>query len=265
VEPNYEKQMETLEELLDSDVVYGYQPSMNYARDTRSYTELVKLFEHKEQKENCSDTWKCVERMITKRDIAFVTSPFFVKYVARKMGTVNVDEVICSLDQVKLSAVLTVIFKKGNPLLDTFNNLMRRYLEAGLMEMLWTELQHRASLRGRERFREAAGDMYFAFSVSHLKPAFVVLLVGTVLSSVVFIVEVIVNCLCKCRYVIAELIVKCLCKCRKVIAELIVKCLCKCRNVIAELIVKCLYKCRRKYSQFRRMSVVPASPPVLQA
>ena len=45
--------------------------------------------------------------------------------------------------------------------------------------------------------REAAGDMFFAFSLSHLMAAFVVLLVGSVLSSVVFIAELTVNCLCK--------------------------------------------------------------------
>jgi len=60
-----------------------------------------------------------------------------------------------------------VIFKKGNPLLDRFNILMRRYLEAGLLEKLWTELQHRASLRGEGRFRKVVGDMFFTFSLSH--------------------------------------------------------------------------------------------------
>jgi hypothetical protein len=74
---------------------------------------------------------------------------------------------------------------------------MRRYLEAGLKEKLWTELQHRASLRGGGRFREDADENILTFSVSHLMPAFVALLVGTVLSSVVFIGELIVNCLCK--------------------------------------------------------------------
>jgi hypothetical protein len=98
-----------------------------------------------------------------------------------------------------MSGGAVIVFKKGNLLLDRFNILMRRYLEAGLLENLWTELQHRATLRGAERFREAASDMFFAFSVSHLMPAFVVLTVGTVLSSVVFIGELIVNCLCKRR------------------------------------------------------------------
>jgi hypothetical protein len=226
VEPKYEKMLETLDDLLDSDVVYGYNTFMNYAEDTGSYVELVKLFEHMELKEDCSDSWKCVERMITKRDIASLISPVFTNYVARKMGTADIDKIICSLDQVKISASLTVLFKKGNPLLDKFNILMRRYLEAGFQERFWTELQYRASLRGGERFRDSASDKFFAFSVSHLKPAFVVLLVGTVLSSVVFIVEVNVKCLCKHRKVIAELIMNCLCK------------------------------RRRKYSRFRRVKVL---------
>jgi hypothetical protein len=76
---------------------------------------------------------------------------------------------------------------------------MRRYLEACFLERLCTQLQHRATLRGGERFRKAASDMFFAFSVSHLMPAFVIQIVGTILSSVVFIVELLMNCLCKRR------------------------------------------------------------------
>jgi hypothetical protein len=194
VEPKYEKKLETLDELLVSDVVYGYNPGINIAAFTLSHPEFVKFVHRKEHKEDCSDVRKCVERMITERDIAIVSTLMFATYVAREMGSVDVGKLICSSDQFTISVGGTVLFKKGNPLLDRFNFLMRRYLEAGLMERLWTELQHGASLRGGGRFAEAAGDMFFAFSVSHLMPAFVVLLVGTVLSSVVFIAELIVNC-----------------------------------------------------------------------
>ena len=92
-----------------------------------------------------------------------------------------------------------MLVKKGDLLLERFNTLMRRYLEAGFPVRVWREEQQGASLRGGGRFEEAAGDEYFAFSLSHLMPAFMVLLVGTVLSSVVFVGELIVNCLCKCR------------------------------------------------------------------
>jgi hypothetical protein len=66
-------------------------------------------------------------------------------------------------------------------------------LEGGLVEMIWTELLHRASLKGAGGIGKAAGDKFFTFSVSHLMPAFVALVVGTVLSSVVFIGELIVK------------------------------------------------------------------------
>jgi hypothetical protein len=137
--------------------------------------------------------------MITQKDISTFVAPFFVTYVSMEMGTVDVGKVDCSLNESLISASATIVFKKGNPLVDRFNWIMRRYLEAGLLEEQWTDLQHLASLTGAGRYREAAGDMFFPFSVSHLKPAFVVLLVGTVLSFVVFIGELTVNCLCDRR------------------------------------------------------------------
>jgi hypothetical protein len=197
VEPNYEKPLETLDDLLHSDIVYGYHPALNYFQDTVSFPEYVKFLEHKKLQEDCTDLRKCVERMITQRDIATVTVPLYATYVAMEMGTVDIDKLICSLDEILPSSGLIFLFKKGNPLLDRFNILMRRCLEAGLVESLWTELQHRASLKGAGRIEEGAGNHVFTFTVSHLMPAFVALIVGTVLSSVVFIGELIVNWLCK--------------------------------------------------------------------
>jgi hypothetical protein len=135
--------------------------------------------------------------MITQRDIAAAVPQLYAAYVAMEMGTVDIGKIICPLHETGSSSGLIFLFKKGNPLLNRFNILMRRYLEAGLLERLWTELQHRASMKGVGGIGEAAGDNFFAFSVSHLMPAFVVFIVGTVLSSVVFIGELSVNCLCK--------------------------------------------------------------------
>ena len=199
VEPKYEKKIETLDELLDSDVVYGYYPSLHFAASTTTFHEFFNFVESKEPKEDCNDMRKCIERMITKRDIALINDPVLATYIAKELGTVDVSKFLCPQDETLISAFGTMIFKKGNPILDRFNVPMSRYLEAGLLEKLWAELQHRASLRIEGRFREAAGDMFFAFSISHLMPAFLVLLVGTVFSSVVFIGEIILNGLYKCR------------------------------------------------------------------
>jgi len=199
VEPKYEKKIETLDEILNSELVLGYYQSLQFFLSTISYPEMVTFFELKEQKEECSDVRICVERLKTKRDIAIIAGPIWATYIAKDLGTVDVSKLFCPLEETLISGYMAVYFKKGNPLLDRFNILMRRYLEAGLLERLWVELQHGASLRGEVRFTEATEGMFFAFSVSHLMPAFVVLLVGTLLSSVVFIAELIVNCLYKRR------------------------------------------------------------------
>jgi hypothetical protein len=197
VEPSYEKELVTFDDLLHSDVVYGYHQALKLFQHAFEYPAFVKFQESKTLQEDCSDNRKCLQRMITKRDIATVSNPLLATYVSLQMGIVDVGKIICALDVTAASGCLTVAFKKGNPLVDRFNILMRRYLEAGLQERVWTELQHRASLKSRSRIGEAAGYMYIPFSVSHLKQAFVVFLVGTVLSLVVFIGELIVNCLCK--------------------------------------------------------------------
>jgi hypothetical protein len=60
VEPMYEKKLETLDDLLDSDVVYGNFQLIRFAQGTFSYPELVKFLEHKKLKEDCSHIRKCV-------------------------------------------------------------------------------------------------------------------------------------------------------------------------------------------------------------
>jgi hypothetical protein len=47
LEQNYEKKLETLGYLLDSDVVYGSHPIITFAQHTLSYPELLKFIEHK--------------------------------------------------------------------------------------------------------------------------------------------------------------------------------------------------------------------------
>jgi hypothetical protein len=157
----YEKKLETLDELLESDVVYGTHPTVSFAKDFANIPELVMFLEHKRLQEGCSDVRKCVERMITKTYIASIIPPLYATYVARDLGTVDVGKIIFSLDETVMSGGAIVLFKKGNPFPDSFNILMRRFLEDGFLEMLWKELQHRASLRGRGRFREAGSDMFF--------------------------------------------------------------------------------------------------------
>jgi hypothetical protein len=170
VEPNYEKKLETLEKLLVSQIVYGYHPVINFTQYTLSYPKFVKFVEQKILKKDCSDVRKFIERKMTKRCIATFVAAVLATYVARKIGTLSVGKLMCSLDQVARSGGLNVLFRKRNPISFRFNILMRCYLEDGLLKVFWTELQHRASLKCGDRYEEAVVDTFFSFSLSLLMP-----------------------------------------------------------------------------------------------
>jgi len=128
-----------------------------------------------------------------------ISNKDYVTRIVREMGTEDVGKIVCCFDESLVTFRYILLFRKGNPLLESFNILIRRYLEAGLQEMCRREMWHRSSLRGGGRFQDVNGGVFFPFSVSHIMPSFVVLFVGTALSSMVFIVELTLNCLCKRR------------------------------------------------------------------
>ena len=191
MEPEYGKKIETLDEILNSDIIYGDNPGLDIVFESAPHRELSEFHKLKKIRADCGDSTKCVERMISKGDIASIIVPMYASYLASVMGIVDVNNVICSFDETFISSGIIVLFKKGNPLLDRVNVLIRRCLEAGLLEIRWSELQHRARLKSRGKLREDSSDMFVPFAVSHLMPAFVVLVVGYILSSVVFVVELI--------------------------------------------------------------------------
>jgi hypothetical protein len=77
--------------------------------------------------------------------------------------------------------------------LNRLNGLSRASLEGGLLDRYWAQLLWMKNLRSKVRFIDHENDLYFVFSLSHLSPAFSVLAFGWLLSSVVFIVEVLVK------------------------------------------------------------------------
>ena len=54
MDPKYGKQMETLEEILNSDFVICYNQALLLLKDTLAYPEIVKFVDQKTQKEEFS-------------------------------------------------------------------------------------------------------------------------------------------------------------------------------------------------------------------
>jgi len=94
----HEKEIGTLDELLLSDVLLGYNQALLHTKDTVAYPEIVKFFDQKTQKEEFSVN-SCVERMITKRDMAAFSSLIYAAYRDRELGIVDVGKILCPLNE----------------------------------------------------------------------------------------------------------------------------------------------------------------------
>jgi len=108
----YEKKIETLDELLLSDFLLGYIQAFLHTKETVAYPEIVKFFDQKTQKEEFHVN-SCVERMITKRDMAAISSLIYAAYRARELGIVDFGKIICHLDETVVSGSATVRLGRG--------------------------------------------------------------------------------------------------------------------------------------------------------
>jgi len=97
VEPKYGKKIETLEELLISEFLLGYNQDFLQTTDTVAYPEIVKFFVQRTQKEEYTGNYSCVVRTITKRAVATISSPLYAGYRARELGILDVGKIICPL------------------------------------------------------------------------------------------------------------------------------------------------------------------------
>jgi hypothetical protein len=128
-------------------------------------------------------------RMMTDGDVATISAQLYAKYLSNENGYQGEMSSPCSLDENFFYGNIVAVFAKGNPLLNQFNKILRRCLEGGLAERYWEQLNHEALLRSRTKSDEYYSSMYFVFTLSHMGPAFCVLVFGYLCSTVLCIAE----------------------------------------------------------------------------
>jgi hypothetical protein len=134
-----------------------------------------------------------------------VARKFEAQYVASRIGKTADKNLLCSLDENIFSSKFVMLFDRGHPVIDSFNSVIRRCIEAGLGDKYWSDLQFNLTLQKIEKLEEsdcqACSDVYFVFSLNHMRVAFIILGFGYVLSVAVFVAELICKWLSKRRAV----------------------------------------------------------------
>jgi len=199
VEPGYGKKFETFDDLLHSHLVYGYNDGLEGGMASTSFDEYLRFPSSRRQ--DCNDLVECTRRIANNGQLCIISGPKISQYIASEMGIQDASKFLCAFEDNLFTTGFIFLLNNGSPFLKRLNELTSRSLEGGLLDRYWAQLLWIMNLRSKMKFGDGEEDTYFVFSLSHLSPAFCVLGFGYVLSSVVFLVEIIVKWIAKDRTV----------------------------------------------------------------
>jgi hypothetical protein len=191
VEPGFGKQIETFDELINSGVIYCFEENTEAALDIMSYKEYMRM---KSPRLKCPEHDVCLERLITKQDIAMISVPFQANFIAYKViPNYEKGKYACSIDQDIQKLSFVMYLQLGSPLVDRFNTIIRRTHEAGLVDHYWTMLKWETRVKGIGKLPRDGSDVdrhsYLALSLSHMTVSCYLLAIGYIVSLVAFIAE----------------------------------------------------------------------------
>jgi len=188
IEPIYDKQIHTFDELQTNKIRYLEHPSVPELGLYMNYDKYKKLTGPRER---CVVYKQCMSRLLDGEKVTMLVWDLWAEYAASSSRGGQAS--LCSIDENEFSMGLTMYLSKGSLFRDRFNVLIRRCLEAGLGNKYRSQLTWNLTL---QRSREHGGgdvassnNVYFAFTVFHLRVAFCLLAFGGALSSIVFIAE----------------------------------------------------------------------------
>jgi hypothetical protein len=96
---------------------------------------------------------------------------------------------VCQFEGSYYRQYVVIPVPKGNPMLDSYNKVIRLVHQAGFIEKWWKDLKYTATLSSAKDFNLPAGE-YIKLTLEHLQSAFYFLFLGYVFSVIFFISEI---------------------------------------------------------------------------
>jgi hypothetical protein len=182
VDPGYDKQLKSLEEILDSGIgfgyTYGYTLMFDESTDSR-HKEVV------ERGEKCSTDWECIGRVHETGNFATFVPTWLAHHYK---NLINDHSTICPLnDDDYAFSFITSYVQKGSLFLETLNRFITISIESGMVDKL---VRNSVYVTMPIRNTTDVSDGYFVFTLSHLHIAFYMLFLGQSLSLLLFLCEV---------------------------------------------------------------------------
>jgi hypothetical protein len=190
IQPGFEHQIEKVEELVESDVEYGFHEGFDKYFNDSTDKILVKMLNNRE---NCTFTpthtangTDCHYRTIIKGEFAVLETNHYMQYLtANNLIEQSGKPLFYSFKETFLRINFVMYLTKGNHLLDSINNIITHAVEAGLIDQWWREMKLSWTLRTGKQIHEKSSTL----ALLDLQSAFIVLFLGLGFCIAVFMVE----------------------------------------------------------------------------
>lgn len=184
IQPGFEHQIQNVEELVESDVEYGFHEGFGKYFNDSTDEILVKMLNNR--KDCAAVGMNCHNRTIIKGEFAVLEASSYMEYLAANQP---VDQggkpPFYSLKDTFLRNNFVMYLTKGNHLLNRINNIITNAVEAGLIDQWWREMKLSWTLRRDTQIHEKSSTLILL----DLQSAFVILFLGLGFCIAVFMVE----------------------------------------------------------------------------
>jgi hypothetical protein len=182
IRPGFEHQIQNVEELVESDVEYGFNEGFDKYFNDSTDEILVKTINNR--KDCAANGTSLHYRTIT--EFAVLESCHYMEYLTSNHPVERSGKpLFYSLKDTFLRINFVMYLNKGNNLLDTINNIITHAVEAGLVDQWRREMKLSWTLRRDTQIQEKSSTL----TLLDLRSAFVFLFLGLGFCIAVFMVE----------------------------------------------------------------------------
>jgi hypothetical protein len=164
VSPGYDPRISTSNNLNHSGLKYGSNKHVDQDLRDIEYVEHDRL---KLDQFECAGHEKCMELLFTESDKTFAATRFQVQYFAFRIRKTADKNLLCSLEENIFLSIFLMYFLQGHPGIDSFNIVIRRCIDAGLVDKYWADLHFNLTLQNMRKLGksdcQACSDTYFVF------------------------------------------------------------------------------------------------------
>ena len=139
VEPGYGEMIETFQQLLDSNVNYGFSAIAEFGMRTMEFSDHLQF--PLTSCVDCANQKACLMRLMTDGDVATLSVPYYAKYMFSEFGHQGEMKSLFPLDKNFIYGCAVAVFTKVNRLVNQFNTILRLVLEAGIACRNWEKLK----------------------------------------------------------------------------------------------------------------------------